>query len=136
VRSDEPDLSDAVVTATATPASVRVPNMDMAQNLIGIFQPESRPAVTFTSTRVLVKEGWGCELSGDFTLTDVTRSVSWDVTFNGPEGAAAGHPGFTARTSLDRPASGFGGEETLHGSAQLDLGRHVEATCNIRLGLE
>lgn len=76
----EDDFSNAEVTVEIQASSVNTKNSDRDNHLKSddFFNAEKYPLITFRST------GFdGKKLTGDLTIRDVTKEVSFDVDFNG-----------------------------------------------------
>jgi len=74
------------------------------------FNVEKYPAMTFKSTEIKLTGDNTAHITGDFTLLDVTKPVTLDVTFN----KAGAHPfsgkyvaGFSATTTIKRSEFGM-----------------------------
>ncbi len=135
VRGSALDFSDAVVEARLEPASVRMPNPDMAGNLRQhFFEVEKFPEVRFRSTKVEpTSEASVFTLTGALTMKEVTRPVVFTMRFNGYGTPPQGAPGFTLEAALDRLEFGVGGMERMMGTGHPMVDADVEVICNIRL---
>jgi polyisoprenoid-binding protein YceI len=86
LTSSKADLSDAVFELTVETASINT-DLDMRDNHLrseDIFNAEKIPTMTFKSTSLTKKQGNQYVMLGDLTLRGVTKSISLDVTINGP----------------------------------------------------
>jgi len=102
---DGPESSSATVTAQA--ASITTDN-EMRDNHIksnDFLAQETYPTITFTSTSITPKGDNEYALTGDLTIRDVTKSVTFDVEYTG-EGTTftPGQVviGFEGKTEIDR----------------------------------
>jgi len=102
---DGPESSSATVTAQA--ASITTDN-EMRDNHIksnDFLAQETYPTITFTSTSITPKGDNEYALTGDLTIRDVTKSVTFDVEYTG-EGPSfvPGQVviGFEGKTEIDR----------------------------------
>lgn len=79
------------------------------------FDAETHPEITFRSTGVKDLKGDTFTLEGDLTVRDVTRPVSFTVTYNGvgqnPWGGVV--LGFEGRVEIDREDFGLTWNQTL-----------------------
>jgi polyisoprenoid-binding protein YceI len=65
---------------------------------------ESYPQITFKSTNVETTQEKGFRVTGDLSIRGISRSVTLDAEYNGPEKSPYGETsmGFTATTRIDR----------------------------------
>lgn len=82
--SDLTDLSGAGVEFTIQTASIDTGNEDRDNHLrsADFFDAETFPEITFRSTRI-EKDGDDYTITGDMTIKDVTKPVTFDVEYNG-----------------------------------------------------
>jgi len=111
ISADASDLTDADITFEIDLASVDTRNADRDAHLrsADFFDVEKYPKLLFKSTKI-VKTGEGeYELTGDVTLHGVTRSETFEVTFEGSGKDPWGNEkaGFSARGSLKRSDYGL-----------------------------
>jgi len=73
------------------------------------FDAETFPKVTFTSTRVEAKGGSDYKVTGDLTVKDVTRPITFDVEYLGLYASMGGarRAGFHATAKLNREEFGL-----------------------------
>lgn len=84
------DLSDAVFEVTAETASLNT-DLEMRDNHLkseDMFNVEKFPTMTFKSTSLTKYIGNKYTMVGDLTIKGVTKTITLDVTMNGP----AAHP--------------------------------------------
>lgn len=124
-------FSASSVTATVQLASVNTRNADRDGHLKGtdFFDAENKPTMTFTSTSVTESE-----LVGDLSLNGVTKSVTFDLDFDGvsPDPWGGTRAGFTATTSLNRKDYGITWNVAVDGGGVL-VGDKVDVTLDIQL---
>jgi polyisoprenoid-binding protein YceI len=99
------DFTDAKVSFTIDAASVNTENSGRDNHLKGddFFNTEKFPSIKFESTSMKALGGNKYELTGNMTLRDVTKQVTWDVTFGGTQATARGKKaGFKAKTTINR----------------------------------
>lgn len=84
VESANEDFSDAKISFSANVASVNTSNDMRDGHLKGedFFNAEAFPTLTFEGKK-MVKKDDEYALEGDLTIRDVTKSVSFEVEFNG-----------------------------------------------------
>jgi polyisoprenoid-binding protein YceI len=73
------------------------------------FDAEQYPAIAFVSTAVEPVRGNQYKVTGDLTIRDVTRPITFDVELDGivPGMGGARHAGLSATTKVDRDAWGL-----------------------------
>jgi polyisoprenoid-binding protein YceI len=105
------DLSASSITAEVDLASVSTNNDDRDAHLRSsdFFDAETHPKMTFASTAI---EGGDGEytMTGDLTIAGVTRTVTFDVEFNGTETFPfdqSVHAGFSATAAISRKDFGI-----------------------------
>lgn len=117
ITSAKDDLSDAVFELTIESASLNT-DLEMRDNHLrseDLFNVEKFPTLTFKSTSYTKVTGNKYIMVGDLTIKGVTKSITLDVTMNGP----AAHPnpnnkvpqlGMKALTKIKRSDFGIGGK--------------------------
>lgn len=117
ITASKDDLSDAVFEVTIESASLNT-DLEMRDNHLkgeDLFDVAKFPTLTFKSTSLKKIEGNKYTMVGDLTIKGVTKSVTFDVTMNGP----AAHPnpnnkvpqlGIKALTTIKRSDFGIGGK--------------------------
>lgn len=105
VESSKPDFSDAVVSFTVDVASVDTDNENRDKHLKSddFFNAEQFPQMKFQSTSMKPLGNNKYQLNGNLTIRDITKPVTFDVTYGGsvntPKGAKVG---FKANTTINR----------------------------------
>ena len=111
------DLSDAVFEVTAETASLNT-DLEMRDNHLkseDMFNVAAFPTMTFKSTSLTKFIGNKYTMVGDLTIKGVTKSITLDVTMNGP----AAHPdpknkvpqlGIKGLATIKRSDFGIGGK--------------------------
>lgn len=105
VESSKPDFSDAVVNFTVEVASVDTDNENRDKHLRGddFFNAEQFPQMKFQSTSFKPLGGNKYTLDGNLTIRDVTKPVSFNVTYGGSTNTQRGAKvGFKAVTTINR----------------------------------
>ena len=123
------DLSDAVINFTVDVASVNTDNAMRDDHLKGddFFNVEKFPKMTFMSKSMQPLGGNKYKLTGDLTIRDVTKAVTFDVTYGGQINTGKGvKAGFKAKATIDRLA--FGQKFNRAIEAGPVVGKDVEVT--------
>ncbi len=126
---DGKDISKGKVEIIAQIASVDTDNEDRDEHLRSaeFFDAEKYPTMSFKSTKVSdVKDG-KFKLTGDLTIKNVTRSVTFDCEFRGVVNDPWGNTraGFSAATTIDRQNFNVSWSSILEGGG-LALGNDVK----------
>lgn len=85
IQSSKPDFSDAVFEATAKVASIDT-RVDARNNHLkspDFFDAEKYPLITFKSNKLENVGENKYKVTGDLTIRDITKSVTFDLTFRG-----------------------------------------------------
>lgn len=107
---DLADLTTAQIAFTLDVASINTRNTDRDNHLKGadFFDVEKYPSITFKSTSI-EKDGDDYKLTGDLTIKDVTKPVTFEVEFGGkgtnPWGVEV--YGFEAEAKINREEFGL-----------------------------
>ena len=134
---DTPETSSVSVTAQAASFSTNNADRDNHVKSADFLEVEANPTLTFNSTSLTAKGGNEYALVGDLTIKGVTKSVTFDVEFNGQgEHAYAKYfssvIGFEAKATIDRRDFNVnvGANEITDSvvSHKIDLVLEVEAT--------
>ncbi|MBC7827103.1 MAG: YceI family protein [Chitinophagaceae bacterium] len=105
VEHTKPDYSDAVVTFTVDVASVNTDNENRDKHLKSddFFNAEKFPQMKFQSTSFKPLGGNKYQLDGNLTIRDITKPVSFEVTYGGSIDTQRGKKiGFKAKTTVNR----------------------------------
>jgi polyisoprenoid-binding protein YceI len=135
VENGKPDFSDAVVNFTVDVNSVNTDNEMRDGHLKSddFFNVSKYPSMTFKSTSVKALGGNKYQLVGNLTIRDVTKSVTFDVTYGGtiktPMGVKAG---FKAKTTINRFDYNLKWNNALE-AGSLVVDKDVVITLNIEL---
>jgi polyisoprenoid-binding protein YceI len=133
VESDNPDFSDAVIHFIVNTASVSTDN-DMRDNHLksdDFFNAAKFPQMKFESTSFKPLGGGKYKLDGNLTIRDVTKPVSFDVTFGGiANSMGATHAGFKAKTTINRFDYNLKFSATTE-SGGMVVGKDVDITINL-----
>ncbi len=123
------DLSDAVINFSVDVASVNTDNEKRDGHLKSddFFNAEKFPKMTFASKSFKPLGGNKYALTGDLTIRDVTKTVTFDVTYGGQVNTGRGiKAGFKAKGKIDRLA--FGQKYNSLIEAGSVVGKDVEIT--------
>jgi polyisoprenoid-binding protein YceI len=125
------DLASSQVTAVVQLASVDTGSADRDNHLrsADFFDVENNPTMSFTSTDV--SEG---ALTGDLTIKGVTRSVTFELDFNGLATDPWGNTkaGFEASTEINRKDFGLEWNVALEGGGVL-VSEKIKINLDIQL---
>ena len=131
--SKSEDFVGAEVEFTAKTASVFTDNEKRDGHLKSddFFNAEKFPEIKFKGT--VVKEGGKYQLKGNLTMRDVTKPVTFDLTYGGKVKAYGGEKaGFKFTGKVNRQEFGLKFNKALEGGG-LVVGDEVEFTCKIEL---
>ncbi len=111
-------LAETSVSAVASAASVSTNQADRDGHLrsADFFDVETYPELTFVSTSVSSDS-----MTGDLTIKGVTRSVTFDLEFDGVQADPWGNTkaGFTATTAINRSDWGLTWNAAIEGGGVL-----------------
>lgn len=114
--------TDSTVEVIAKSATVSTGSADRDGHILSpdFLDAESFPLITFTSTD-LVPSGDDWRLTGDLTIRGTTKSVTFDMTFEGVADDPFGNTkaAFTANGSVDREDWGLTWNVPLEGGGVL-----------------
>ena len=133
--ADLSDLTTANIQFKFDIATINTKNADRDNHLksADFFDAESFPKITFQSTNI---EGSGSDyqVTGDLTIKDITKPVTFDVTYNGkgtnPWGAEV--YGFEAETLINREEFGLTWNATLETGGVL-VGKDIKVLVELEL---
>ncbi len=85
IEFSKEDLSDAKINFSIDVASINTDNEGRDKHLRSddFFNAEKFPKITFVGKFIKRVEGKKYKLTGDFTMRDVTKTITLDVVFNG-----------------------------------------------------
>lgn len=105
------DLTTANIQISIDTASINTRNADRDNHLKSgdFFDADAYPTITFKSTSITKKSGDAYAVTGDLTIKDVTKSVTFDTEFNGKGTNPWGQDvyGFEAETTINREDFGL-----------------------------
>ncbi len=134
MENEKADFSDAKINFTIDTKTVSTddPGRDKHLNSDDFFNTETYPEIKFTSTSFKPLGDNKYALTGDMTMRDVTKSVTFDVKYGGSTTDAKGgvRAGFKVRAVIDRLAYGLKwANKTPDGGLVVD--KDVEIVLNI-----
>ena len=135
LSADAEDFSDAVVTFTADINSVdtRSEQRDTHLKSDDFFNAEKFPTIKFESTSMQLVSGNKYKLNGNLTIRDVTKPVTFDVTYGGQLAGARGtKAGFKAITTINRFDYGLKWDRATE-TGGLVVGKDVEVSVKVEL---
>jgi polyisoprenoid-binding protein YceI len=101
----KPDFSDAKISFSVDVNSIDTDNENRDKHLKSddFFNAEKFPAMKFESTSFTPQGGNKYKLDGNLTIRDVTKPVSFDVTYGGSiAGQRGSKAGFKAKATINR----------------------------------
>src|SRR6516164_8408150 len=133
MEAAKPDFSDAVINFTVEVSSVSTDNENRDKHLKSddFFNVEKFPQMKFISTAFQPQGNNKYKLMGNLTIRDITKPVSFDVTYGGQVNAMGGtHSGFKAKTTINRLDYNLKWDKTTEAGG-LVVGHDVDITINI-----
>ncbi len=135
LESAKQDFSDAKIQFSIDVASIGTDNENRDNHLKGddFFNAAQFPKISFTGTSMKPLGGNKYQLTGTMTVRDVTKTVTWDVTYGGimstPRGRKAG---FKAKATINRFDYNLKWNRAMEAGG-LVVGENVEVVLNIQL---
>ena len=135
MTSANPDFTDAVINFTVDVNSINTDNENRDKHLQSddFFNAAKFPQIKFVSKSFQSLGSNKYKLTGDLTIRDVTKTVSFDVTYGGIVTSAAmggTHAGFKAKTTINRFDYNLKWDKTTEAGGMV-VGKDVEITLNI-----
>ncbi|OCA91910.1 YceI family protein [Pseudobacillus wudalianchiensis] len=133
--ADLTDLTTANIAFTFDVASINTRSEDRDNHLKSgdFFDAEKYPSITFKSTNIS-KDGDDYKVTGDLTIKDVTKPVTFDVEFGGkgtnPWGVEV--YGFEASTKINREEFGLTWNAALETGGVL-VGKDIKITVELEV---
>lgn len=134
-EAEKADFSDAKVNFTIDVNSISTDNEGRDKHLKGddFFNAEKFPNITFVSTAFKPVGGNKYKLEGQLTVRDITKPVTFDVTYGGTvAGGRGAKAGFKAKTTIDRFEYGLKWNRITEAGG-MTVGKEVDVTVNIEL---
>lgn len=133
--AEKADFSDAKVLFTIDVNSINTDNEGRDKHLKSddFFNAEKFPQIKFESTAFKPQGGNKYKLEGNLTVRDITKPVTFDVTYGGTiAGGRGAKAGFKAKASIDRFEFGLKWNRMTEAGG-LAVGKDVDVTVNIEL---
>jgi polyisoprenoid-binding protein YceI len=135
VESENEDFSDAKISFSANVASISTGNEQRDGHLKSddFFAAEKFPTLNFTSIS-FTKEGDEYKLTGDLTIKDVTKIVTFDVEYSGVQGDFYGNTkaGFELTGKIKRKEFNLTWDAVTEAGG-IVVSDEVKIACNIQL---
>lgn len=135
LESAKPDFSDAKIQFSIDVASIGTDNENRDNHLKGddFFNAAQFPKISFTSTSMKPLGGNKYQLTGNMTVRDVTKTVTWDVTYGGIMSTQRGRKaGFKAKATINRFDYNLKWNRATEAGG-LVVGENVDVVLNIQL---
>jgi polyisoprenoid-binding protein YceI len=134
IVSNSPDFTNASIDFKVDVNSINTENEKRDQHLKGddFFNAEKFPFMTFKSASFTKVSGNKYKLTGDLTIRDVTKRVTFDVTYGGTAKDPWGNTkaGFKATTTIKRMEYGLKWN-TLTEAGGMVVSDEVAVTVNV-----
>jgi polyisoprenoid-binding protein YceI len=130
---DGKDITTGSAEMTIDVKSINTENADRDKHLLSpdFFDVEKFPTMTFKSTKVTPGMGKEFKLTGNLTIKDVTKEVTFDCVFNGAiDFMGTAKSGFTAKTTIDRTEYGLSWSRAME-TGGLVVSNEVEITLEL-----
>ncbi|MBK8848242.1 MAG: YceI family protein [Bacteroidetes bacterium] len=136
VASKDETFVDAQIFFSADAKSISTDDADRDNHLRGaeFFDAAKYPNLVFKGTSFKKVAAKKYKLTGDLTIKDVTKPVTFDVTFNGimKDGFGTKKAGFRATTAINRLVYGLVWNKILDAGG-LTVGNDVAITIDLEL---
>jgi polyisoprenoid-binding protein YceI len=134
IQNSKTDFTDAVINFSVDVNSINTDNSMRDGHLKGddFFNAEKYPAMTFKSSSLKKVSGNKYTLTGDLTIRDVTKKVSFNVTYGGTAKDPYGNvkSGFKASGKINRFDYGLKWN-TLTEAGGAMVGKDINITLNL-----
>lgn len=135
LKSEKKDFSDATVEGTIQVASINTDNDNRDKHLKSddFFNAEKFPEMKFKSTKFEKLDDNKYKITGDFTIRDVTKKVTFDAVLNGTLKTDKGWlSSWKATTTINRFDYNLKWSRTIE-TGGLIVGQDVTITLNLEL---
>jgi len=130
------DLTTANISFTIDAASINTRSEDRDNHLkaADFFDADAYPTITFKSTNIIKKSADQYALTGDLTIKDVTKPVTFETEFNGKGTNPWGQEvyGFEAETTINREEFGLTWNAALETGGVL-VGKDIKVTVELEV---
>ncbi len=135
VQFDGKDLTKATVEFSIDATTINTDNKGRDDHLKSdeFFETTKYPTITFKSTKI-VADGDDYKITGDFTMKDVSKSVTFDLEYSGTVVDPWGNTraGFAAKTKINRQDFNVNFSGTLDNGG-LVVGNEVKIELDIEI---
>lgn len=136
VKAKDDTFADAQVEFSIDVASINTDNENRDKHLKGddFFNAEKYPQAKFVGKSFKANGQGKFTLTGDLTIRDVTKTVTWDVSFGGTTKAGKDgmKAGFKATTTIDRLEYGLKWNRLMEAGGAV-VSKEVKVTINLEL---
>ncbi|KAF0148909.1 MAG: YceI family protein [Ignavibacteria bacterium] len=136
IEFSKEDLSDAKINFSIDVASINTDNEGRDKHLKSddFFNAEKFPKITFAGKSIKKVDGKKYKLTGDFTMRDVTKTITLDVIYNGIVKDPWGNTkaGFKVTGELNRLEYGLKWNNLMETGGAV-VGKDVTITVNLEL---
>ena len=135
MEHSQPDYSDAKINFSVDVSSINTDNENRDKHLKSddFFNAEKFPQMKFESTSFTPQGGNKYKLAGNLTIRDVTKPVTFDVTYGGIANAMnTVKSGFKAKTTINRFDYGLKWDRATEAGGMV-VGKDVEVVVNAEL---
>jgi polyisoprenoid-binding protein YceI len=135
VENTKADFTDAKINFTIDVNSINTDNENRDKHLKGddFFNAEKYPAIKFEGTSFKASGNNKYKLTGNLTMRDVTKPVTFDVTYGGTINTQRGaKAGFKATTTINRFDYNLKWDKATE-TGGLVVGKEVEITVKLEL---
>lgn len=130
------DLTTANISFTIDATSINTRSEDRDNHLkaADFFDTETYPTIIFKSTNITKKSADQYALTGDLTIKDVTKPVTFETEFNGKGTNPWGQEvyGFEAETTINREEFGLTWNAALETGGVL-VGKDIKVTVELEV---
>ncbi|GAO42412.1 YceI family protein [Flavihumibacter petaseus] len=135
VENTKPDFSDAKIAFSVDVNSINTDNENRDKHLKSddFFNAEKYPTIKFESTSMQPQGNNKYKLNGNLTIRDVTKPVTFDVTYGGSiTGQRGTKAGFKATTTINRFDYNLKWDRATE-SGNLVVSKEVEITVKLEM---
>ena len=136
LEGNEQDLTGATIDFTIDVASINTNNTDRDNHLRSddFFDVENYPSITFKATDIQSKGDDEYKVTGDLTIKDVTKPVTFDVEYEGKGTNPWGQEvvAFSASSKINRKDFGLTWNQTLETGGVL-VGEDIKIDIELEL---
>ncbi|MBM7707010.1 YceI family protein [Chryseomicrobium aureum] len=136
LEGNEQDLTGATIDFTIDVASINTNNTDRDNHLrsADFFDVENYPSITFKATDIQSKGDDEYKVTGDLTIKDVTKPVTFDVEYEGKGTNPWGQEvvAFSASSKINRKDFGLTWNQTLETGGVL-VGEDIKIDIELEL---